>query len=155
MGSELVLSNPTCTDEVLCTHPRENSTSFFGVRRSFSIDDFLRSRGVERVLGLASATPWFYISTARGWSSIGKVTKSSGQRGTSGCVLKCSIICSAISGFAVKIRFAVAAISSRVVGGALPLSFGVGTGSGSGLSAGSSFVRFFNSQQVLRLFTNL
>ena len=139
MGSKLISSNPICTKEVLCDNPRENPTSFLRVRRSFSIVDVLRNYGVELALGLASATPWLGTSIAWDWSLTGKGTKYSGQRGTSGCVLICSIIRSAISGFAVKIRLAVAAISSKVVGGALPLFFGVGTGFGSSCPAGSPF----------------
>ena len=139
MGSELVPSNPICTEEVLCDNPRENPTSFLGVRRSFPIGDVLRNYGVERVLGLASTTPWLSTSAARGCSSTGKGTKSSGWRGTSGCIVICSIIRSAIFKFAIKIRLAIVAISSKAVGGVLPLSFGVETGSGSDCLAGSPF----------------
>ena len=89
------------------------------------------------MLGLATATFWLCTFATCGWSSISKFTKSSGQRGTSGYILKCFTIRLAISGFSVKIRLAVAAMSSRAVSGALSLSFGVGTGSSSSAGANS------------------
>ena len=91
------------------------------------------------MLGLASATSWLCTFATQSWSSTGKFTKSSGRRGTSGCVLKCSIIRSSISRFAIKIYLAIAAILSRAVGGTLLLSFGVRTGSDSGSPIGSPF----------------
>ena len=133
MGSKLISSHPIYTEEVLHAIPRENPTPFLGVSRNFPLGDFLSLCGVERLLGLATTGSWLCISAAWDWSSTGfdNVTKSSGQRGTKGCILKCSNIRSEMSGFSDKIHLTAAAILPRAVACRLRLPFGVRTGSSS------------------------